>query len=448
MSDPAPSPLPDRPRPPQAGGLRRRAVLHGALGLAASPALWGLGGRARAQSAALPFAGMNLSGLASNPYVENARIGTHYRDITEQHIEAAGDCPLFRLPATAHRFTRAQGWPLEEAYAAQVETVLDRLAAHGKLAILELHDYMRLPRKVATQSGYARNAAGQLVGPDGQVVPNPAAASVWAGVYELGAFGYIAHHDARDGLLRLYEHRVIGTAGCKLFNDGGLPDLWARIVQRFGGHPAIFGWGLMNEPYQGPERNADGSPFLMAPHWLKTAANTVERIARADRRHYIFVCGNEYASARRWPQVSLDLFDIPDPYGLVVYEAHNYLDNGGTGGGAWRQRDEAVHPDTGIEMVRPFVEALRAAGKRGFLGEHGYPEGNASAALATTRMLQYLQQHRVPSTQWCFGPGWPAGSALGMSTDLTPHTVRVKDNIAAVRPFFGARLSDYVPPQA
>ncbi|WP_409350877.1 hypothetical protein [Xanthomonas axonopodis] len=68
----------------------------------------GWASRAAAQSASLPFAGLNLSGLASNSYVENAEIGPHYRAITAQHVAAAGSCPLFRLQTTAARFTRGR----------------------------------------------------------------------------------------------------------------------------------------------------------------------------------------------------------------------------------------------------------------------------------------------------------------------------------------------------
>lgn len=433
------SPLASTPADPG-----RRSVLRAGIGLAAGAALWGLGGQARA-AGTLPFAGLNLSGLASNNFVDNAIIDRHYRDIRDQHIAAAGACPLFRLPTTAARFSTGQGMPLNATYCDQVEQVLDRIALRGKLAILELHDYMRLPIKVASKSGYRRDGAGQLIGPDGRAVADPAADAVWAGTYRKGNFLYLGYYDPADSLLKLYEYRVIGTPGCTLYNAAGLPDLWSRIVQRFRSHPAIFGWGLMNEPYEGPEYNADGSKLVMADHWLRTATATAARIFDFDRTHYVFVCGNEYASARRWEDLSEGLYQIPDPYDRIVYEAHNYLDEEGRGGGAWRNPDESVAPDTGIEMVAPFLRSLGRAGKRGFLGEHGYPAGNASAELATTRMLAHLQANNIPSTQWCFGPGWPDDDVLGMSRDVGMD-IQVKSNIAAVQPYFTARLSSYVPP--
>jgi endoglucanase len=436
---------PHRPIRPDTGGLTRRGFVQGgaALGLLAAS---GLIGRASAQTPTLPLAGLNLSGLASNNYVENARIGTHYRDITEQHIAAAGACPLFRLPTTAQRFSTGQGGALNATYVAQVEAVLDRLAAAGKVAILELHDYMRLPHRVAAKGGYRRDSAGRLLGPDGRLVTDPAADTIWEGTYSKGDFLYLGYYDAADGLLKLYEYRVIGTPGCKLYNDAGLPDLWARIVSRFRAHPAIFGWGLMNEPYQGPEKQADGRDLDMAAHWLRTATNTAARIFQRDTEHFVFICGNQYGSARLWPELSDALGDIPDPHGRIVYEAHNYLDGEGRGGGAWKDRNEVVDPQTGVWMTEPFVEWLRLRRKRGYLGEHGYPEGNQSAQVATTRMLNYLRENNVPSTQWCFGPGWPADDVLGMSRDIDAVSIQVKDNIAAVQPFFTARLADYIPP--
>ncbi len=443
--------LPPRRTPPEAptaahtaGDMPRRTLLQGGLGAAAwaATASWSAG---HAATASLPLAGMNLSGLGSNSFVENAKIGTHYRDITEQHIAAAGDCPLFRLPTTAQRFSTGQGMPLNETYVKQVGAVLDRLAAQGKRAILELHDYMRLPTRVAARQGF-RIQNGQLLGPDGRAVADPSADAVWNGTYAKGAFEYVGYFDGSDQLLKLYEYRVIGTRGCKLYTEDGLPDLWLRLVQRFRDHPAIFGWGLMNEPYTGGLKNADGSAFDMRGLWQRTATRTAARIFDYDRKHFVFICGNEFATAREWKKYSDALATIPDPYGLIVYEAHNYLDDKGSGGGAWKNPQETVAPDTGEKMVEQFVQWLQDNGKRGFLGEHGYPAGNASAEAATRRMLQLLQRNHIPSTQWCFGPGWPAGDSLGMSYDLDMDTVAVKGNIAAVKPFFKERLATYQPP--
>nr|WP_244952518.1 cellulase family glycosylhydrolase [Xanthomonas maliensis] len=430
------------------GGLSRRRFLQGS----ASAVVLAAGGWSRhaaAQRASLPFAGLNLSGLASNSYVENAVIGTHYRAITDQHIAAAGACPLFRLPTTAARFSRGQGISLNEDYCKQVEAALGAIASRGKLAILELHDYMRLPQRVASKSGFHRDSSGTIVDSRGNPAGDLAAATLWADTYRQGDFQYLGYFDGRDGLLKLYEYRVIGTPGCTLYNDAGLPDLWSRIVNRFRQHPAIFGWGLMNEPYQGRERAADGSPLVMATHWQKTATATSKAILERDRSHFVFICGNGYASARLWQQDSMGLFDIPDPYDRIVYEAHNYLDSNGSGGGNWvgpGGRDENVRPQTGIEMVTPFIEALSQAGKRGYLGEHGYPAGNRSAEIATTQMLAHLQAHNIPSTQWCFGPGWPEDDVLGMSKDVGAD-IQAKSNLAAVQAFFDVRLSSYVPPR-
>ncbi len=105
-----------------------------------------------------------------------------------------------------------------------------------------------------------------------------------------------------------------------------------------------------------------------------------------------------------------------------------------------------IQPDTGIMMVTPFIDALRDAGKRGYLGEHGYPAGNRSAEVATTRMLAHLQANNIPSTQWCFGPGWPDDDVLGMSRDVGAD-IQAKSNLAAVQAFFDVRLSSYIPPR-
>ncbi|WP_263140539.1 glycoside hydrolase family 5 protein [Pseudomonas sp. RIT-PI-AD] len=425
--------------------LSRRTLMKG-LGLTFGGLLLGRAGAGMAATPAAAantqvFAGLNLSGLSLNSYVENAELGTHYRTPEDKHIVAAGDCPFFRLPVTAARLTQSQGFPLIERYCKEIEQVLNLLQARGKKAILELHDFMRLPTKVAELRGYTRNASYQVLDPQGKVVGDLTAQATWGNAYRLNAhLDYIGHFDSRDGALRLYENRIIGTAGCQLYTLDGLPDLWMRIVKRFRDHPAILGWGIMNEPYTGKELNADGSPFDMRAHWLETANRCAAAIIYQDKQHNLFICGNEFASALMWKQYSMPLFDIPDPYNQIVYEAHNYLDNKGSGGGQWRNRNEVVDPNQGVLMVQPFIEALQQYGKRGFLGEHGYPEGNQSAYVATVNLLKHLQAKHVMNAQWCFGPGFPDDDELGLSKDSNTSTVPVKANINAVKPFFTVRL--------
>ncbi len=435
---------------PHAIPLSRRTLVKG-MGLTLGTALLGRAGASLAASAAQTnavfFAGLNLSGLASNSYVEDAKLHTHYRAAEDKHIIAAGECPFFRLTTTAARFTPSQGYPLNESYCKEVEQVLDTLHRHGKKAILELHDYMRLPHKVAELYGYSRNANHEVLDPQGNVVSDLTAQSTWGNAYRLDpTLRYSGHFDARYGVLRLYEYRIIGTPGCKLYTLDGLPDLWARLLNRFGNHPAILGWGVMNEPFTGDELDINGNPFDMRAHWLETATRCAARILRQDTRHNLFICGNEFASARLWKRYSIPLFDIPDSRGQIIYEAHNYLDKKGEGGGNWETRNETVAPDQGILMVEPFVQALAQHDKRGFLGEHGYPSENQSAYVATVNMLKYLQANHVMNAQWCFGPGFPDGDALGMSRDDTGPVVSVKANINAIKPFFPVRLPDLKVP--
>lgn len=398
--------------------------------------------------ATLPLVGMNISGMASNDYVENAELGTHYREPEDKHFIAT-PCELFRMPTSANRFSQGQGIAINEAYCLQVEKVLDRAASHGKKVILELHNYMRLPVKVQEKAGPYTFVSWYQVKDANGVVYNYRDQSFWSYQIKPG-YGYAYHFDKRDGKCRLYEYRVIGVAGNpKLYNQYGMPDLWKRIVKRFMNHPAIFGWGIMNEPYSNGEIDpSTGQLIDMKALWHKTAYDVVESIWPIDKNHFVFVCGNEYASARNWPIVSDMLKDLPDPYGMLVYEAHNYLDNKGTGGGNWNTSagvNEIVDPNTGINMVTPFVDWLVANGKKGYLGEHGFPAGNLSAKQATDALLDHLIGKRIPSTQWCFGPGWPDDDQLGMCLDRNLNTVPLKDNCDAIMTRIGVKTEKYGP---
>lgn len=104
---------------------------------------------------------------------------------------------------------------MNESYCKQVQDALDNIAARDKRAIVELHDYMRLPQRVAAKSGYRRDASGAVVDARGNRVGDLAAAEPWADTYPLRNVHDVGYLDSRDQLLKLYEYRVIGTPGAR-----------------------------------------------------------------------------------------------------------------------------------------------------------------------------------------------------------------------------------------
>src|SRR5690606_17988623 len=122
-------------------------------------------------------------------------------------------------------------------------------------------------------------------------------------------------------------------------------DVWRRIAQQVGEHPAVSGYGLMNEPY--------GTNGL----WPEAALAASQAIRQIDPEHWIYVAGDRYSSAWHWPKYNARLVDDPwmrDPRNNLVYEAHMYLDRDTSG--MYYDTTETFAPTLGIDRARPFVD--------------------------------------------------------------------------------------------
>ena len=172
-------------------------------------------------------------------------------------------------------------------------------------------------------------------------------------------------------------------------------DSWRRIAQKVANHPAVYGYGLMNEPH-----STNGK-------WPEAALAASKAIREIDRTRWIYVAGDRWSSAYHWPSYNTRLVNDPwmrDPKNNLVYEAHLYLDKDFSG--TYADRRAVYAPNTGVDRAKPFVEWLRKHRLRGFIGEHGAPDYSPSAIVATDNLLKYLGQNCIPSTYWAAGPWW------------------------------------------
>lgn len=172
-------------------------------------------------------------------------------------------------------------------------------------------------------------------------------------------------------------------------------DSWKRIAQKVVNHPAVHGYGLMNEPHA-----TNGK-------WPAAALAAAKAIRAVDSQRWIFVAGDRWSSAFHWPSHNIQLASDPwmrDPKNNLVYEAHLYLDKDYSG--SYASRSAVYDPMTGVNRAKPFVEWLKKNRLRGFIGEHGAPDFSPSAIVATDNLLNYLNQHCIPSTYWAAGPWW------------------------------------------
>lgn len=172
-------------------------------------------------------------------------------------------------------------------------------------------------------------------------------------------------------------------------------DSWRRITRKVANHPAVYGYGLMNEPH-----STNGK-------WPEAALAASKAIREIDRTRWIYVAGDRWSSAYHWPSYNTRLVNDPwmrDPKNNLVYEAHLYLDKDFSG--TYADRRAVYSPNIGVDRAKPFVEWLRKHRLRGFIGEHGAPDYSPSAIVATDNLLKYLGQNCIPSTYWAAGPWW------------------------------------------
>lgn len=352
------------------------------------------------------LAGVNMGALNNNPRVDNsiARIGTNYRDVEQKYIDKYRKlgCKVMRLMIAPERCVDVNKGPLRPGHMTEIKSAMDRLAVAGIQAFFDPHSYMRLwstvPANYVNKYGYTE--------------------SIYGGVRKLWI--------------------PVGAPDC-LMDEDGYADFLNKVTAMFAGHPAFVGIGIANEPFSRGE-----DPFNVVAKYFANLPKYISSVSAASKTCRIFVGGGEYCTALNWPAVSNQLVSLADPYDQIVYEAHQYLDGKMYGGGQWNNRNEVIPIENGVKMVQPFVEWLDANGKRGIIGEEGFPAGNKSAAAATVKLLEYTSAHGVPVFQWCAGAGWGPDDVNAVDDD----NMTEKDNLEPIKAFFGKTATAYGKPGA
>ncbi|MBL8480618.1 MAG: cellulase family glycosylhydrolase, partial [Rhodocyclaceae bacterium] len=167
-----------------------------------------------------------------------------------------------------------------------------------------------------------------------------------------------------------YRGNLVGSAEVPL---AAFEDLWRRLAAALRAHPAVLGYGLMNEPHDS------------AGLWPAAAQAGVDGVRAADRERPIYVAGDSWSNAQRWPAVHAAPF-VRDPAGRIVYEAHLYFDDDFSG----RYKTPPGNTDVAARAERrlaPFLRWLAAHGQRGAIGETGVPMDDARWLDALAKFL-------------------------------------------------------------
>lgn len=216
-----------------------------------------------------------------------------------------------------------------------------------------------------------------------------------------------------------YRSSLIGTSEV---TSTAYQDLWSRLATALRGHDGLGAYGIMNEPY-----NTQGG-------WEAWAQAAVDAIRQVDRETRIYVAGDAFSNAQRWPITHPKPF-VNDPSGNFAYEAHLYFDKDGSG----KYNQEVPEPEQEAAIRRkatPFISWLARYGKQGVIGEWGVPTSSLDWMSSVQEFLKVANQACLDTYMWA-GGSWSPGYKLSLQPDPSGD----KPLVTGLREFLSKFLS-------
>lgn len=133
-------------------------------------------------------------------------------------------------------------------------------------------------------------------------------------------------------ILDLHNYGAYQRGGTELkLGDGiltqdHLADVWVKLYEALGKHPAVVGYGIMNEPHDLP----NGTHATPAKNWEAASQTVVAALRQAGSKQTIMIAGYDWSSLARWSKNHPTAW-IEDPAHNIRYEAHHYWDKDGSG---------------------------------------------------------------------------------------------------------------------
>ena len=224
---------------------------------------------------------------------------------------------------------------------------------------------------------------------------------------ELGRLKAFLEAAERQGVKVVLDLHNYGRYGDKVLGTAELPqqvfaDFWGKLAAQVGSYKAIYGYGLMNEPHG----------FASDEVWPAAAQAAVNAIRVVDATHTIIVGGDAWSSAKMWTSANKKL-DIKDPQDKILYEAHVYFDNDGSGVYDASYDKEHAYPTIGADRIRNFVDWLDEHDARGFIGEFAVPDTDPRWLTVLDNFLATVESAGLDATYWGAGP-WFGNYKLGL----------------------------------
>lgn len=245
--------------------------------------------------------GINLAGAEFGERLPGVS-GRDFKFPNESHIRyyTQAGFNAIRLPISWERIQPVLHGELDSAYSKELLKFMDQSANFGQLVVVDIHNYAR------------------------------------------------------------YRGQIIGSPSV---SPEAFRNLWSRLAKLLNKHPALYAYGLMNEPHHTQDL------------WHSIAQFGVDGVRAVDKTHIIYVAGDSWSGASSWPKVNPKPF-VNDPNSKVVYEAHVYFDDDFSG------RYQKFSSNTNYaERVRtrlqPFIIWLQENQQKGVIGEWGVPSNDA-----------------------------------------------------------------------
>jgi endoglucanase len=176
-------------------------------------------------------------------------------------------------------------------------------------------------------------------------------------------------------------------------------DLWQKISAVFEGEPAIYAYGLMNEPHD-----------MGSSDWKAISQAAVETIRANGDVTLISVSGDFWGNAKGWTKYNPHPW-INDPSNNIVYEAHLYFDFNTSGQYTKTYNQElATDPDLanrGARWVSEFTNWCNTYHVRGYIGEFGVTtQGDPRWLVVLDNFLKALDRAHMDATCYAAGENW------------------------------------------
>lgn len=221
----------------------------------------------------------------------------------------------------------------------------------------------------------------------------------------------------------LYYQDLDGQGVARNIGDPQLPisafaDLWTRLSEEFGNHPAVHAYAIMAEP--------QSMLGLTGETWREASQAAVSAIRATGDTTEIHVAGWGWSSTADWPWYNGETPWIVDPADNIRYEGHHYWDS--DRGGAYVEsyadslaaaesqvQDVGDHPTAlhkrVFDELKTFTDWLERNHVRGIIGEAGW---------ATDPEWQVLGKDYLARCTALGIPviGWFAGEWAGSDADM------------------------------